>query len=43
MGAYGRCRHPPYQSLLLSSLGLLLALVTVLSLKARREEQRRCP
>ena len=43
MGAYGRCRHPLYQSLLLCSLGLLLALVTVLSLKARREGQRLSP
>jgi protein-S-isoprenylcysteine O-methyltransferase Ste14 len=54
VGAYGRCRHPLYQSLLLCSLGvtlalgsllhlgLLLALATVLSLKARREEQRLC-
>jgi protein-S-isoprenylcysteine O-methyltransferase Ste14 len=53
-GAYGRCRHPLYQSLLLCSLGvvlllgsllhlgLLLALATVLALKARREEQRLC-
>jgi protein-S-isoprenylcysteine O-methyltransferase Ste14 len=53
-GAYGRCRHPLYQSLLLCSLGvtlalgsllhlvLLLALATVLSLKARREERRLC-
>ena len=53
-GAYARCRHPLYQSLLLCSLGvtlalgsllhlgLLLALATVLSLKARREEQRLC-
>jgi protein-S-isoprenylcysteine O-methyltransferase Ste14 len=51
-GAYSRCRHPLYQSLLLCSLGvtlalgsllhvgLLLALATVLSLKARREERR---
>ncbi len=51
-GAYARCRHPLYQSLLLCSLGvtlalgsllhlgLLLALATVLSLKARREERR---
>lgn len=53
-GAYGRCRHPLYQSLLLCSLGvvllrgsllhlgLLLALAVVLGLKARREEQRLC-
>lgn len=53
-GAYGRCRHPLYQSLLLCSLGvalllgsllhlgLLLALAIVLALKARREEQRLC-
>lgn len=53
-GAYGRCRHPLYQSLLLCSLGvvllrgsllhlgLLLALAVVLSLKARREEARLC-
>ncbi|MEO1002118.1 MAG: methyltransferase [Cyanobacteria bacterium J06638_7] len=51
-GAYGRCRHPLYQSLLLCSLGLalvlasplhlalLLALALVLGLKARREERR---
>lgn len=51
-GAYGRCRHPLYQSLLLCSLGvvlllgsllhlgLLVALAVVLGLKARREEQR---
>jgi protein-S-isoprenylcysteine O-methyltransferase Ste14 len=53
-GAYGRCRHPIYQALLLCSLGvvlllgsllhlaLLLALAVVLVLKARREEQRLC-
>ncbi|MDM7953003.1 MAG: methyltransferase [Cyanobium sp. CZS 25K] len=53
-GAYARCRHPLYQALLLCSLGvalalgsllhlgLLLALATVLSLKARREERRLC-
>jgi protein-S-isoprenylcysteine O-methyltransferase Ste14 len=53
-GAYARCRHPLYQSLLLCSLGvslalgsllhlgLLLALATLLSLKARREERRLC-
>ncbi|MEB3321880.1 MAG: methyltransferase [Synechococcaceae cyanobacterium] len=51
-GAYGRCRHPLYQSLVLASLGvvlllgsllhlaLLLALASVLSFKARREEKR---
>jgi protein-S-isoprenylcysteine O-methyltransferase Ste14 len=51
-GAYGRCRHPLYQSLLVCSLGitlllasplhlaLLLALALVLSRKARREERR---
>ena len=53
-GAYGRCRHPLYQALVLASLGvtlvlssllhlgLLLALCVVLALKARREEQRLC-
>ena len=53
-GAYGRCRHPLYQSLLICSLGLtlllgsllhlglLLALAVVLGLKARREERRLC-
>jgi protein-S-isoprenylcysteine O-methyltransferase Ste14 len=53
-GAYGRCRHPLYQSLLICSLGvvlalgsllhlgLLLALVVVLGIKARREEARLC-
>jgi protein-S-isoprenylcysteine O-methyltransferase Ste14 len=53
-GAYGRCRHPLYQAVLLCSLGvvlllgsllhlgLLLALAVVLSLKARREERRLC-
>jgi protein-S-isoprenylcysteine O-methyltransferase Ste14 len=53
-GAYGRCRHPLYQSLLLCSLGvvlllgsllhlgLLLALALVLGWKARREETRLC-
>ncbi len=53
-GAYGRCRHPLYQSLLICSLGvalalgsllhlgLLLALVVVLGNKARREEARLC-
>lgn len=51
-GAYGRCRHPLYQSLLVCSLGvvvllgsllhlgLLVALAVVLGLKARREELR---
>ncbi|MEB3334920.1 MAG: methyltransferase [Cyanobacteriota bacterium] len=51
-GAYGRCRHPLYQAVLLCSLGvalvlgsllhlaLLLALAAVLSGKARREEGR---
>ena len=51
-GAYGRCRHPLYQAILLSSVGmvfalgsllhlaLLLALAVVLSGKAHREEQR---
>lgn len=50
-GAYGRCRHPLYQAVLLCSLGvslalgsllhlaLLLALVAVLGGKARREER----
>ena len=53
-GAYGRCRHPLYQSLILCSLGvtlalgsllhlgLLLALVFVLGRKARREEALLC-
>jgi protein-S-isoprenylcysteine O-methyltransferase Ste14 len=53
-GAYGRCRHPLYQAVLLCSLGvvlllgsllhlgLLLALAVVLSFKARREERRLC-
>jgi protein-S-isoprenylcysteine O-methyltransferase Ste14 len=53
-GAYGRCRHPLYQSLILCSLGvtlalgsalhlaLLLGLVVVLGCKARREEARLC-
>jgi protein-S-isoprenylcysteine O-methyltransferase Ste14 len=53
-GAYGRCRHPLYQSLLLCSLGvvlllgsllhlgLLVTLAVVLAFKARREEQRLC-
>ena len=51
-GAYGRCRHPLYQAVLVCSLGvtlalgsllhlaLLLALAIVLSGKARREERR---
>ena len=50
-GAYGRCRHPLYQALLLAELGvalalgslfhlgLLLALAAVLGGKARREER----
>ncbi|MFM7436524.1 MAG: methyltransferase family protein [Vulcanococcus sp.] len=50
-GAYGRCRHPLYQSILICSLGvtlalgsvlhlaLLLALCAVLGGKARREER----
>ncbi len=53
-GAYGRCRHPLYQALLVCSLGvmlargsllhlaLLLALALVLGRKARREEVRHC-
>ncbi len=53
-GAYGRCRHPLYQSLILCSLGvtvalgsllhltLLLGLVVVLGFKARREETGLC-
>jgi protein-S-isoprenylcysteine O-methyltransferase Ste14 len=51
-GAYGRCRHPLYQAILLCSLGmvltlgsllhlaLLLGLAAVLSGKAHREEER---
>ncbi|MFM7086515.1 MAG: methyltransferase family protein [Cyanobium sp.] len=51
-GAYGRCRHPLYQAILIGSLGvslalgsllhlaLLFALVAVLGGKARREERR---
>jgi protein-S-isoprenylcysteine O-methyltransferase Ste14 len=51
-GAYGRCRHPLYQGVILCSLGvtvalgsllhlgLLLGLVVVLGFKARREEAR---
>lgn len=51
-GAYARCRHPLYQAILICSLGvtlalgsllhlaLLLALGLVLSSKARREERR---
>ena len=54
VGAYARCRHPLYQALLICSLGvalalgsllhlgLLLALATLLSFKARREERRLC-
>ena len=50
-GAYGRCRHPLYQAVLLCSLGvslalgsllhlgLLLSLAVVLGGKARREER----
>jgi protein-S-isoprenylcysteine O-methyltransferase Ste14 len=50
-GAYGRCRHPLYQAILLCSLGvtlalgsllhlaLLLGLCAVLGGKARREER----
>ena len=50
-GPYGRCRHPLYQAVILCSLGvtlalgsllhlaLLLALVAVLGGKARREER----
>lgn len=50
-GAYARCRHPLYQAILVCSvgvtlalgsllhLGLLLALVVVLASKARREER----
>jgi protein-S-isoprenylcysteine O-methyltransferase Ste14 len=50
-GAYARCRHPLYQAILLCSLGvtlalgsllhlaLLLALCAVLGGKARREER----
>ncbi len=50
-GAYGRCRHPLYQAILICSLGvtlalgsllhlaLLLGLALVLSCKARREER----
>jgi protein-S-isoprenylcysteine O-methyltransferase Ste14 len=53
-GAYGRCRHPLYQALLLCSLGvcialgsllhlmLLLALAIVLARKAHWEEARLC-
>jgi len=51
-GAYGRCRHPLYQAVLVCSLGvavalgsllhlgLFLALAVVLSGKAHREERR---
>ena len=50
-GAYGRCRHPLYQAILLCSLGVVLALGSLLHLalllglcavlggKARREER----
>jgi len=50
-GAYGRCRHPLYQAVLLCSLGVVLALGSLLHLalllglcavlggKARREER----
>jgi protein-S-isoprenylcysteine O-methyltransferase Ste14 len=50
-GAYGRCRHPLYQAILICSLGvalalgsllhvaLLLGLCAVLGGKARREER----
>ena len=53
-GAYSRCRHPLYQALIFCSLGvtvalgsllhlaLLLGLVVVLGFKARREETRLC-
>ncbi len=53
-GAYARCRHPLYQSVILCSLGvtvalgsllhlaLLLGLVVVLGFKARREETGLC-
>jgi protein-S-isoprenylcysteine O-methyltransferase Ste14 len=53
-GAYGRCRHPLYQALLLCSLGvsvalgsllhlvLMLALAIVLARKAHWEEARLC-
>jgi protein-S-isoprenylcysteine O-methyltransferase Ste14 len=53
-GAYGRCRHPLYQALILCSLGvtvslgsllhlaLLLGLIVVLGFKARREEAGLC-
>ncbi len=53
-GAYGRCRHPLYQALLICSLGvamalgsllhlgLLVSLAAVLGNKARREEARLC-
>ena len=54
-GAYGRCRHPLYQAILICSLGvtlalgsllhlaLLLALCAVLGGKARREERQLLP
>ncbi len=53
-GAYGRCRHPLYQAILIGALGmalllgsllhlaLLLALAAVLGGKARREERALC-
>lgn len=53
-GAYGRCRHPLYQALLIGALAvtlllgsllhlaLLLALAAVLGGKARREERALC-
>ena len=54
-GAYGRCRHPLYQAILICSLGvtlalgsllhlaLLLGLCAVLGSKARREERQLLP
>jgi protein-S-isoprenylcysteine O-methyltransferase Ste14 len=53
-GAYGRCRHPLYQAILIGALGmalllgsllhlaLVLALAAVLGGKARREERALC-
>ncbi|MFZ0409659.1 MAG: methyltransferase [Cyanobium sp.] len=53
-GAYGRCRHPLYQAILIGALGmtlllgsllhllLMLALAAVLGGKARREERALC-
>ncbi len=53
-GAYGRCRHPLYQAILIGALGLtlvlgsllhlglLLALAALLGGKARREERSLC-